>query len=138
MILVDTGPLLALLDQNDQRHADVVAWLESGLGAESLVVPSTVIAELQYFVARRLGTGTEAAFLRALGNGRYGLEDPTLPDYLRAADLVEQYGDFPLGTVDAVIVAMAERLNVRTILTLDERHFRAVKPQHCERFQLAP
>jgi uncharacterized protein len=63
---------------------------------------------------------------------------PLPSDYLRAAELVEKYADFPLGTVDSLIVAMAERLRVTTILTLDRRHFGAIKPLHCESFTLVP
>lgn len=136
MIIADAGPMIASLARADSHHARVVAFLHSN--KEPLVIPSTILAEVSHFLMRYGLVSEEARLLRSIGTQRLQLEDPTLPDYLRAADLVEQYGDFPLGTVDAVIVAMAERLNVRTILTLDDRHFRAVKPRHCERFQLAP
>ena len=61
-----------------------------------------------------------------------------LDDYGRAADLVEQYADFPLGTVDALIVAIAERLNVTTTFTLDRRHFSVIRPRHVEAFTVVP
>jgi predicted nucleic acid-binding protein len=52
--------------------------------------------------------------------------------------LVEQYGDFPLGGIDASVIALAERLEVDTIATLDERHFRAVRPKHRRAFRIVP
>jgi predicted nucleic acid-binding protein len=54
------------------------------------------------------------------------------------AELVVAYGDLPLGTVDASIVAAAERLNVGVIATLDRRHFSVVRPAHIDNFDLLP
>jgi predicted nucleic acid-binding protein len=101
-------------------------------------MPSVVLTEVAYFLNKNRRWREEAQVLRAIGRGDLLLLDPLPADYLRAADLVEQYADFPLGTVDALIVAMAERLNVTTIFTLDRRHFGAIKPLHCESFTLVP
>ena len=59
-------------------------------------------------------------------------------DWLRMAELVARYRDLPLGTVDASIVAAAERLGIATIATLDRRHFTVVRPAHVEAFDLLP
>ena len=56
----------------------------------------------------------------------------------RVAELVKQYGDFPLGTVDASVIALAERLNITSIATLDIRHFSAVRPRHIGAFTFVP
>jgi uncharacterized protein len=53
-------------------------------------------------------------------------------------ELVAQYQDFPLGGVDASVVALAERLRTDLVVTLDQRHFRAVRPSHCPAFRLLP
>jgi predicted nucleic acid-binding protein len=53
-----------------------------------------------------------------------------LADIARAADLVEKYADLPLGTADACVIALAERLGVTRVATLDKRHFSVVKPRH--------
>jgi predicted nucleic acid-binding protein len=54
------------------------------------------------------------------------------------ADLVEIYADFPLGTTDASVIAVAERLHITEIATLDRRHFAAVRPAHCKALTLLP
>jgi predicted nucleic acid-binding protein len=54
------------------------------------------------------------------------------------ADLVAQYADFPLGGTDASAIALAERVGATVIVTLDRRHFAAVKPRHREAFELLP
>lgn len=105
---------------------------------DRIVLPSTTVAEVAYFLGERSTARAEAQFLRDVARGACAVADPVPADYLRAADLVEQYADFPLGTVDALIVAMAERLDVTTIFTLDRRHFGAVKPRHCDSFTLVP
>ncbi len=136
MILADSSGTVAVLLPRDQWHRSAVSFIASN--RDEIVLPSTTVAEVSYLLGERSTAGVEAQFLRDVASGAYSIVDPLPADYLRAADLVEQYADFPLGTVDAVIVAMAERLNVTTIFTLDRRHFGAIKPLHCESFTLAP
>ena len=64
--------------------------------------------------------------------------DLTPTDYSRMAELVEQYDDLPLGTTDASVIALAERLGTTEIAALDRRHFTAVRPRHVEAFSLLP
>ncbi len=94
------------------------------------------MAEATYFVGRRLGPTAEQAFLSGLGE--LDVEGPTGEDFARMAELVKQYEDFPLGGTDASVVALAERLDAPVIVTLDRRHFAAVKPRHREAFELLP
>ena len=56
----------------------------------------------------------------------------------RAAEILEQYDDNNIDLVDAVIVAMAERLEIAKILTVDRRHFGVFKPKHCAAFEILP
>ena len=65
------------------------------------------------------------------------MAEPVLPDdWIRIAELVAIYHDLPLGTVDASVVALAERLGISTIATLDRRHFTIVRPKHVPSFEL--
>ena len=64
--------------------------------------------------------------------------DLTAADYARMAELVEQYHDLPLGTSDASVTALAERLDVDEVATLDLRHFTVVRPRHVQAFTLLP
>ncbi len=134
LAVVDAGPLYAAADADDDDHEASVAALARG--DLRLVIPALVIAEAAYFVGRRLGAPAEAAFLR--GFTSVDVEAPAPEDFDRIAQLVEQYSDFPLGGTDASAIALAERIGARTIVTLDRRHFAAVKPLHCEAFELLP
>jgi len=134
LVVVDTGPLYAVVDEDDGDHARCRAVLEQA--EHRLIIPTLVIAEATYLIGTRLGPDIEAQFLRGLA--RMHVEGPTPDDWPRIADLVTQYGDFPLGGADASIVALAERLDIDTIVTLDDRHFRAVRPRHRKAFSLLP
>lgn len=134
LAVVDAGPLYAAADADDIDHEPSVSVLARG--DLRLIVPALAIAEATYFVGARLGALAEAAFLRGLTN--VDIEAPTAEDFDRIAELVEQYADFPLGGTDASAIALAERLGASTVITLDHRHFAAVRPRHCDSFQILP
>ncbi len=89
-----------------------------------------VITEVAYLLATRLGAEAEVRFLGDLAEGNLIAEPVAASDWLRIAKLVAQYRGLPLGTVDASVVAAAERLNVTEVATLDRRHFTVVQPAH--------
>jgi predicted nucleic acid-binding protein len=97
-----------------------------------------VITEVSYLLATRVGLDTQVRFLGDLAAGELIAENVEAGDWLRAAELVVSYRDLRLGTVDASIVAAAERLNIRVIATLDRRHFSVVRPAHSDSFDLVP
>jgi hypothetical protein len=110
-------------------------WVDT---AEDVLVPQPVVVETAALVGRRQGAAAEARFLRWLLAGEVVVESLGSDDLVRAADLVDAYADFPLGFVDASIVAIAERLEIRDLLTTDRRHFGVIRPAHCERLRLLP
>lgn len=136
MILADTGPLYAAADQDDGRHADVRAFLERN--SEPILVPATVLPEVCYFLDRHLGSAAEIRFMRSVMDGDLILEAVTAEDLPRCVEVMEQYADNRLGFVDASVVAVAERLNITRILTIDRRHFTVVRPRHVTAFELLP
>ncbi len=123
LAIVDTGPLYAAVDADDIDHARCIAAMSRpGL---RLVVPAMVVAEATHLVGARMGPRVEAAFLRGLRAVR--IEPPRPDDLDRMAELVEQYGDFPLGGTGAAVIALAERLGTDVVLSLDRRHMLAVR-----------
>ncbi len=134
LAVVDAGPLYATADTDDQDHEACRSVLARA--DLRLVLPALVVAEATYFVGRRLGARAEAALLRGLGT--LDVEGPAPEDFDRIAELVETYADFPLGGTDASVIALAERIGAEIVITLDRRHFAAMKPRHCEALQLLP
>jgi predicted nucleic acid-binding protein len=84
----------------------------------------------------KLGAVAEARFLQSIPE--LIVESPQSQDWQRMSELVERYRGFPLGSIDASVIALAERLGIHTLLTLDHRHFRAIKPKHVEAFTMLP
>lgn len=134
--MADAGPLYAYIDADDRHHLASLELLQSHPGP--LVVPTLVITEVAYLVATRLGTGAEIRFLGDLAAGTFLVEPVAPADWLRIAELVGRYRDLPLGTVDASVIAAAERLGIVEVATVDHRHFSVVRPSHTEAFTLLP
>lgn len=103
-----------------------------------MIVPTLVITEVAYLLGTRLGWEAEARFLGDLANGAFVLEPIHPADALRMVELVASYHDLPLGSVDASVVAAAERLGVTEVATVDRRHFSVVRPRHCAHLDLLP
>ena len=135
-LICDTGPLLAALDAADPDHERCARLLATS--DEDLVVPALVLAELDYWCGRRLPSEAWLIFLDDLLAGVYRVEPTTGADLARCRALQGRYTDLALGVVDASIVALAERLDEPKVATLDQRHFRAVRPAHVEAFELLP
>ena len=134
LAVVDAGPLYATADADDADHERCRAILSRA--DLHLVIPALVVAEATYFIGRRLGARAEAAFLRGLR--AFEVEAPAAADFDRIGELVETYSDFPLGGTDASVIALAERVEAGIVVTLDRRHFAAVRPRHRDTLELLP
>jgi predicted nucleic acid-binding protein len=87
-----------------------------------------VLAEVDYLISTRIGVAAEVQMLRDMAQGAYSLEALSGPEMMTAIDLIERYADLEIGLADASIVVLAARAGTDRILTLDERHFRAMRP----------
>ena len=133
-LLLDTGALYALADADDDWHIRVRDFLKAE--RQSLLVAVTVIPEAAYLMRKRLGAAVETRFAESLAASEIAVENLTQRDIARCAELLHIY-DF-LGFVDASIVAVAERLKLRALVTTDRRDFARVRPTHVAAFQLLP
>lgn len=134
--LLDTGVLYAAIDSSDAHHRTCTRLLTRLPGR--LLAPLTVLAETSWHVEKRLGPKREAAFLAAVANGELEIPDFGIADMERASELIAVYSDMRLGFVDASVIALAERLNIGQIATIDRRHFTVVRPRHVESLRLLP
>jgi uncharacterized protein len=139
VIVCDTGPLVAAALVNDDHHrACVDLFTGLHLAGRTLLVPGPVVAEVGYLLHSRAGSHVEALFLDSLAEGDFTAVDLTDEDYGRAAELVRQYHDLPLGTTDACVIALTERLRLPEVATVDRRHFSVVRPAHVRALSLLP
>ena len=132
--IVDAGPLYAAIDTADRNHQRSLYVLERP--DLELVIPALVVTEVCYFVGKNLGADVEAEFLRGLET--MNVEMPLSEDWSLMADMVERYGDFPLSATDASVAVLAERLGTDLIVTLDRRHFAALRTSDGRAFTLLP
>ena len=136
MLLVDTGPIVAAANTADPDHTACARLLTAQPGP--FIVTGLVVSEATYLLGKYLGPAAEAALLRGLATDRFRLEALGPIDLKRMANLVEQYADLGLGATDASLVAVAERLGLVEIATIDHRHFSVVRPSHTDGFRLLP
>ena len=123
MILVDTGPLVALFDPGDGDHQACVGRLARI--AEPLCTTIPVLTEAFHL----LGPGSIGAqrlmdFVTDHGLHVWFLDDRALT---RAFELMVRYADHPMDLADASLVVLAETLKLRRIFTLDRDDFTAYR-----------
>ncbi len=134
--LLDTGFLYAFIDETDEFHQSVSSVFATI--REPIYLPIPAVTEVAYFVSKYLGPISLGKFLDELSKTDFILETPTSTDYSHSAEIVRKYNDANIDFVDACIVAIAERLNIVKILTIDRRHFQMFRPEHCVSFEILP
>ena len=136
MILLDTSGLLAAIDASQRQHAAAVSALRAA--DPPWLLSPFVLAELDYLLGTRVGVGAERALLAEVGRGVYRLEPFDADDVAAAERVIARYGGLAPGLADASIVVLAARHGVRDVLTLDERHFRAMRAAGGRPFRILP
>lgn len=136
MIIVDTSAIVAYMNSADTHHQAVRAWVD-GVDDDLATTP-LIVAETDHLVMRFGGVAAARGFHADLLSGAYLVEwwRDAMASTVRVA---ERYGDMRLGLADASLVVLAQRLETVTIATLDERHFRAIRPLAlADTFRLMP
>ena len=134
--MIDSGFLYALVDDSDQHSQRVRKAAERVF--EPILPPTPAITGTAYFVQRNLGQAALVRFVESLNLMGLSIVDPVEQDLLRAGAILRKYLDQDIDFVDALIMAMAERLNITKILTVDRRHFQMFRPNDCEAFEILP
>ena len=119
MILVDAGPLVALVDADDQYHEQCVSTLKSL--QEPLATAWPPLTEAMYLL-NDLPAAQEALW-EMLVRKAVGLLPLGLVDLPRIRELLRKYADRPMDLADAALIRIAEREGIRKIFTVDERDF---------------
>ena len=136
MIIVDTSGLLSAMDASDPLQARSAAALRSARGPRLL--SPFVLAELDYLLGRRVNLAAARRLLDEVVRGAYRLEPFGSEDIEQAGAIIDRYRDLDLGLADASIVVLAERHGIADLVTLDERHFRAVRGPGGRPFRILP
>lgn len=135
-IIGDSGAIYAIYDRRDSMHAPVRAAVKRL--SETIVIPTVVLTEIDYLLRVRIGPGASLQFLEDLAAGAFQLEAVNSVDLKRCSELIRKYADLDLGLCDAAVVAVAERLRIQRIFTVDERDFRTIRSAWGNPFVLIP
>lgn len=119
-ILVDTGPLVACFNPDDQDHKPCLEKLRT-LKGRRLVTTLAVVTETLYLLDFSLRN--QQKLLQFTASGVLDILELAPEDFLTIADLMEKYRNCPMDFADATLVVLSERLRTRQILTLDHRDF---------------
>jgi len=136
VIILDTSGLLSAIDASQRHHRAAAAALRQAEAPRLLSL--LIVAELDYLLATRVSRPAEQALLGQVADGVYQIESFDAGDIARANEVLDQYADLDLGLADASLIVLSERHNVLDVLTLDERHFRAVRGAGGKPFRVLP
>jgi predicted nucleic acid-binding protein len=131
----DTSFVVASLNRRDHFHGAARALIKR---ATTILMPQTVLTEVAYLIQQRIGSAAVADFLELLGSSKFEPLPLTTQDFHKTASILRQYSDCRIDFVDASVMAVAERLGIETILTLDRRDFSIYRPKHTSYFTLLP
>lgn len=114
--LIDSGPLVALFDKDDNYHEQAKAFLRKFKG--KLISTTAVLTEVCYLLDFSLRAQID--FLTWVKNGAIQLQELTSLDLERIIELTQKYAELPMDFADSTLVAIGERLNVSQIASVDK------------------
>jgi predicted nucleic acid-binding protein len=135
-VLLDPSLVIAAADDSDLNHPTAATWLARR--DEPLLLGALSLAEVDHVLQRALGSVAVRAVVEAILGGSVRLVAPTAADLLRASELLAEAGEHRPRLADALMVAAAERLDVRRIATFDRRPIAVLRPRHVRSFELVP
>lgn len=133
-VILDTNIIFSMMDKDDKEHIKIKSFFQEN-DDFLYILPSTTIIEICYLIRTRLSPHLEIKFLEEI-NQNFNLEPIKDEDILRVIEILKKYDTLNIGYVDASIVAIAERLKINKILTLDRKHFEVIAPRGFDCFDI--
>ena len=134
MILVDAGPLVALIHADDVHHdrcRDVLRSLR-----EPMITVWPALTEAMYLLG--FSADAQDALWQLLATDALWIAELAEEDQPRMQYLMRKYRDLPMDLADAALVCVAERQRIRRIFTIDRRDFSVYRPAGLGRFEIVP
>ncbi|MEZ4659214.1 MAG: PIN domain-containing protein [Caldilineaceae bacterium] len=119
-------------DKNHQPSASVYHALQQ------IYLPQSTLTEIAYLLRQRAGEGAMVKFLNGLPASKFTVTALNDQDLSTTADILARYTSSRIDFVDGTVMAVAERMKITTVLTVDYRDFRLYRPRHCAYFTLLP
>lgn len=134
MVIIDTGPIVALFDESEPLHKTCAATLKK---IKSPLITSWPVLTESFYLLGDWHKGQRELwdFIMAGGLDVY---DIPASDYSRIKELMGKYADKPMDLADASLVLIAEIEKIKTIFTLDKGDFSVYRPRHCKCLEIIP
>lgn len=136
IVLIDTGPLVAIVDEDEGKHKISVDALRDLPRRTHLVTSAAVLTEAFYLLSS-VKFGQERLF-ELISSLKIALLPLSVVHLSRVQELMQRYHDLPMDFADGVLVTLAEEMKIRTVFTLDRRGFELYRPVHIRHFSLLP
>ena len=133
-ILVDAGPIVALIDRSDLHHRECTEALRSL--TDPLISAWPVVTEAMYLLG--FSWRAQEGLWDLIDSEALALAPLDRTDAPRMRELMSKYRDLPMDLADAALVRVAERERLRRVFTLDRRHFTVYRPARLGRFTILP
>jgi predicted nucleic acid-binding protein len=133
-VLVDAGPLIALIEPTDRHHSRCVAALKTMTGPLLTVWPA--FTEAMYLLSSSTRSQDALWSMVEAGGLEFAVLTPDDAPSMRA--LMQVYRDQPMDLADAALVAVAQREGLRKIFTLNRRHFQVYRIKSRSPFTILP
>ena len=135
-VLIDAGPLVAILNQGDDHHESCVTGLKALSGP--LVTTWAAFTEAMYLLGAEFGWHGQRQLWDMYWQGAFEVAEPTLQLMTRVCALMEKYRDVPMDLADASLVALAEERSISTVFSIDQSGFQVYKLHGRKHFRVFP
>jgi len=136
-VLVDAGPLVAVLDESDGDHQRCVSVLKRL--SDPMITTWPVVTEAMYLLGQTQNPlDSQEALLAMLDRQLVLVVELRREDLPRLRALIRKYRDLPMDLADATLVRVAEREVVRQVFTLDKRDFQVYRVGRRETLTIIP
>ena len=134
--ILDAGPLVSV---GSTRGEQALRFREAiKRASRPLIIPAPVTAEVDYMLQKAAGAGAALRFIEDISAGLFEVECIEPAEYATILELSRRYGNLAPGLADLSIVVLAHRFRTHRILTIDQRHFRAMVALDGKPFTLLP
>lgn len=133
--VADTGFVIALINRSDKYHQQVASAYKQ---PSEIILPQTTLAEIAYLLQSRAEQLAVVRFIEFLPSSKLKVLPLTDEDLQLAGRILRQYAGSRIDFVDATVMAVAERLQLETVCTVDRRDFQIYRPSFASYFTLLP
>ena len=134
-LIVDTGFLVCMISRKDKFHRPCMETFQQHTKAPRYLSIESCLSEACFILANKRGITELARLLQTMPLEIVALQPSAIA---RSFELMHKYEVLPMDFADAALVAVAERLDIDTVLTTDRRDFAVYKPRHTRSFKIAP